>query len=221
MMDLKAEAKKFFSVQEAKDWIGSFIVAAVFYFIILPAIMGTSSPAVVVSSCSEKGYLNIGDILIVQGTDIRAVSVPEVGQERLSFLPVVENNKVDALNFLGAVVRANDSNDIVIYNAFPSGYQIIHRALARVKTPKGYFLLTKGDANPIPDQITVRGQQCIDTNLGCISTPITQQMLVGKKVLFPIPLLGHVKLFFCDATLGLVCEGHANAGTGGQYKLWC
>lgn len=220
-MDLKTEAKKIFSAQEAKDWITSFIVAAVFYFIIMPAILGTSSPAVVVSSCSEKGYLNIGDILVLQGSDIRTVSVPEVGQERLSFHPVVENGRVDALNFSGTVIRANDSNDIVVYGAFPSGYQIIHRALARVKTPDGYFLFTKGDANPIPDQITISGQPCVDTNLGCISTPITQRMLVGKKALFPVPLLGHVKLFFCDATLGILCEGHANAGTGGQYKLWC
>ena len=52
--------------EDIKEWIVSFIVAAAIYFVIMPAIFGSSSPAVVVSSCSEKGNLNIGDIILTK-----------------------------------------------------------------------------------------------------------------------------------------------------------
>ena len=69
--------------------------------------------------------------------------------------------------------------------------------------------------------MTQTGESCIDENMGCISTPVTQRMLVGKKILIPVPLLGHVKLFFCDLTLGKLCDGHSNLGTDYQYTLSC
>jgi signal peptidase I len=209
--------------QEVKDWLSAFIVAAVAYFIILPALLGTSSPAVVVSSCSERGYLSIGDIIVVQGVSIKDVVAPEVQVVTFdSFTPVFDaDNKTTAIIVGNTTVPVNASNDIVVYNAYPSGAQIIHKALARIKTPSGYLLLTKGDANPIPDQFGSKGP-CIGQNAGyCISTPITQKMLVGRKILVPIWFFGHVKLFFCDLTFNKLCEGHANLGTAYNYTLGC
>jgi len=215
--------EKFSASQEIKDWAISFVVAAVIYFIILPAILGTSSPGVVVASCSEKGYLNIGDILIVQGTSIKDINAPEVVMDRYEGVtPILdENEEVTEIIIGDKQVSLNRSNDIIVYSAYPSGVQIIHRVFVKIKTSDGYFLLTKGDANTALDQMTQTGENCIDENIGCISTPVTQRMLVGKKILIPVPLLGHVKLFFCDLTLGKLCDGHSNLGTNYQYSLSC
>lgn len=215
--------EKFSASQEIKDWAVSFVVAAVIYFIVLPAILGTSSPGVVVASCSEKGHLNIGDILVVQGTSIRDINAPEVVVDRFEGVtPILdENGEVTELIIGSKQVSLNRSNDIIVYSAYPTGVQIIHRVFVKIKTNDGYLLLTKGDANSLLDQMTQTGESCIDENIGCISTPVTQRMLVGKKILIPIPLLGHVKLFFCDLTLGKLCDGHSNLGTDYRYTLSC
>jgi len=215
--------ENFSASQEIKDWAVSFVVAAVIYFIVLPAILGTSSPGVVVASCSERGHLNIGDILVVQGTSIKDINAPEVVVDRYEGVtPILdENGEVTELIIGSKQVSLNRSNDIVVYSSYPTGVQIIHRAFVKIKTNDGYILLTKGDANTALDQMTKTGESCIDENIGCISTPVTQRMLVGKKILIPIPLLGHVKLFFCDLTMGKLCDGHSNLGTDYQYTLSC
>jgi len=216
-LDKKIEAK-----QELKDWLLSFLVAAVVYFIILPVVLGTSSPGVVVASCSERGYLNIGDILVVQGVNIKDIIAPEVEVDRFTgFTPVLENGEVTKIVIGDRTISLNRSNDIIVYSAYPTGTQIIHRVFAKIKANDGYLLLTKGDANIALDQMTENGDVCIDENIGCLSTPVTQRTLVGKKILIPIPLLGHVKLFFCDLTLGKLCDGHSNIGTDYQYLLTC
>ena len=207
---------------EVKDWVLAFVVAAVVYFIILPMTLGTSSPMVVVSSCSEKGYMNIGDILIIQGVDIKDVNAPLVEVDRYrGFTPIVENNEVTKIDISGNLVELNRSNDIIVYSAYPSSAQIIHKVFVKIKETSRdrYLLITKGDANPILDQMSSTGAMCVDENIGCISTPITQRMLLGRKIIFPIPLLGHVKLFFCD--IFPFCDGHSNLGTSYEYILSC
>lgn len=217
-------AKKHGVRREIVDWIEAFVVAAVIYFIVMPVLLATSSPAVVVSSCSEKGYMNVGDVVIVQGVSVADINAPEVVVDAYrGFVPIFEEGEVKAINISGRVVRLNRSADVVVYYAYPSGYQIIHRVFAKVRTPDGYLLITKGDANPWPDQMGRVGDQfvvCVDENVGCVSTPVNQRMLAGK-VIWGLPFIGHVKLFFCDLTFGLLCEGHANAGTNYQYVLSC
>lgn len=217
------DPKKIFTMQEFRDWAISFVVAAVVYFILLPALLGTQSPGIVVGSCSEQGYLNIGDILIIQGVNIADINAPLVEvQKYAGFTPIYDTNgEATRINISGNTVELNRGNDIIVYYANPSGVQIIHRVFAKVKAGKNYFLITKGDANKIPDQMGMDGGQCIDENIGCISTPVTQRQLVGKMLFFPVPLLGNVKLFFCDLTFGKICDGHANIGTAYEYKLWC
>jgi signal peptidase I len=208
--------------EESKDWIISFVIAAVAYFIILPAILGTSSPMVVVSSCSEKPYINIGDILIIQGLSIEDVNSPTaVVEEFTDFEYEFEGDKVSRIFVDNTPFTLDTSNDVVVYSAIPSRVQVIHRAFVKVleESTGKYYLITMGDANPIPDQVSRTGSVCIKQNTGCISAAITQQNLVGKRILFNVPLLGHVKLFFCDIT-GF-CAGHSNLGTNYKYKLSC
>lgn len=228
--NLKRRLKKIIGIdkkldprEELKDWALAFLFAAVFYFIIFPAILGTSSPGIVVASCSEQGYLNVGDILVLQGVDIKDINAPEVFVSKYAgFIPFLdENGEVTEISVSGQIVELNRSNDIIVYNAYPAGYQIIHRVFAKIKTNDGYLLLTKGDANNLLDQMTPIGMPCVDDNVGCLSTPVTQKMFVGKMVLFPIPLLGHTKLFFCDLTFGRLCDGHSNLGTNYEYVLSC
>ncbi len=232
-MDLKKKLKyeilfwkreNFTVKREVWDWIVSFLVAAAVYFILMPFVLGTSAPAVVVSSCSEAGHLNIGDVVINQGTPISEVNAPEVNISSLNYItPIFENNKVVAINFSGNIVYRNESSDIVTYLAVPSRAQIIHRVFAKVNYNGQTFLITQGDANPFPDQMWIqngRGGWCFDDNNGlCISTLVNQKMFLGKKIGPQIPIVGHVKLFFCDVMP--FCDGHSNLGTGYEYKLWC
>lgn len=216
------EKKKFNVWDETKDWVISFIIAAMVYFVILPAILGTSSPMVVVSSCSEKGYINIGDILFVQGVNIKDINAPTVEVDRFTdFTPVFNDSEVTSLIIDGNTVELSRDSDIIVYSAFPSKAQIIHRVFAKIyeKSTGNYYLITKGDANPIPDQMSLVGDKCITENTGCISTPISKSMLVGKRVFVNVPLLGHVKLFFCDVIT--LCDGHSNPGTNYKYMLSC
>lgn len=216
------EKKPFTWKGEFRDWLVAFIVAAVAYFVVLPLLLGTSAPMVVVSSCSEKGYLNIGDVLVLKGVAIEDVNAPEVYVSKFTgFTPVYDGDEVTAIVVGNDIVSLNRSSDIIVYVAWPSRAQIIHRVFAKIKTDKGYLLITKGDANSIPDQMSSNGAVCIAENPQiCISTPVTQQTLVGKSI-FGIPFLGHIKLFFCDITFGLLCEGHSNVGTNYHYVLNC
>ncbi|MBS3060746.1 MAG: hypothetical protein J4432_04545 [DPANN group archaeon] len=211
--------KRSLSAEEIKDWLFSFVVAASVYFIILPLILNTSTPAVVVSSCSEFPYLNIGDIIVVKGSNISEINAPLVEIDTYNGLTQLSNNRSQSTFQIGnQAISASPQNDIVVYSAYPSRNEVIHRALVRVQTNSGELLLTKGDANNLPDQMTKQLQSCIDENIGCISTPVTQETLRGKHVM-TLPLLGHVKLFFCD--IMPFCDGHANIGTGFEYKLYC
>lgn len=218
----KKEKKPFTWRSWLKDWGISIIVAAAIYFLILPAVLGTMSPMVVVSSCSERGYLNIGDLLVLQGTGPANIRAPEIEISDLHFIPIVQNEEVVGLNFSGAVVMLNRSNDIIVYSAYPSRYQIIHRVFAKLKINGEYYLITKGDANAVPDQIWFAGDSygiCADEAVGnCISALVRKEMIVGKA-LFSVPFLGHVKLFFCD--IMPFCDGHSNPGTGYKYMLSC
>lgn len=207
-------------IYEIKEWILSFIIVAFIYFILLPVLLGTSIPLMVVASCSEKGYLNIGDVIVLQGTDIQNVNAPTVRiNDPMEIKPYFAGKNVTGIVVGNQTILANPKNDIVVYSS-PKGI-IIHRALAKIVYKNQTYLLTKGDANPVPDQYSNYGMFCITENQGCLSKAVTQGNLIGRMILFPIPLIGHAKLFFCDITLGYLCEGHANRGTNYEYKLWC
>ena len=232
----KKEKKKTTIKQEIKDWAISFVVAAVVYFIVLPASLGTTTPMVVVSSCSEAGYLNIGDVLVIKGLEIEEIKAPLVEMNSLDFKALnqnsleystndlMNNEEITQISFNGKIVDLNRSNDIVVYNTNPFFGQVIHRVFAKIKVKDKYYVITKGDANTVIDQIgfTDKGNSyyCYTENpRTCVSTLVTDEMLVGKKVFIRIPFAGHIKLFFCD--IMPFCDGHSNIGTNYEYKLTC
>ncbi len=246
-------------IKEIRDWGISIAAALLIYYVILPAILGTSTPMVIVSSCSQEPHLNIGDVLILQGTSMEEIEAPTVKiEEELNY---TYNNETNRIVINGQEIETDTENDIVTYIPEPPGTQVIHRSLAKIEFSENAspeflagekILLTQGDANPIPDQVTReeinagKRAMCIsleqegmivnlphDMDLEgqedlkiiphgietCLSTPVTEERIVGRKTGPRIPLLGHVKLFFCDVMP--FCDGHANPGTEYEYKLSC
>jgi signal peptidase I len=217
-----------------------FLFAALLYFIILPAILGANPPAVIVQSCSMTGTLNVGDVSVLQGVKFDSIRAPLVTLEgRMNF--TIEPNDIDlettALIFPdGQRLDIREDGDVLVYISKISGNQIIHRAVARVRAGDGDWVVTKGDANKIPDAAKIDCAEFEDlggglrkcTKLskqvksvcserdagwpGCIGTPLKPSEVTGRQ-LFVIPLLGHVKLaVFHVLTLG-------TAGYPGP--LWC
>jgi len=238
--------------REAMDWGISIAAALLIYFVVLPAILGTSTPMIVVSSCSQQPHLNIGDLLIIQGVQMEDIEAPTVTIE--GQLNYTYDKQTNTLTINDHEISPNTNNSIVTYLPSPTGTQIIHRALVKLEFTEQAepiqgekILLTQGDANEIPDQITrteVNGERalCLDyTREGmilqpqhgpedqellisqdpeiCLSTPATEERIIGRKKGPRIPLLGHIKLFFCD--VAPICEGHSNPGTSYEYKLTC
>ncbi len=219
---------------EVVDVLVAFAIAALVYYGIAPLILGANPPAVIVQSCSMKGVLNVGDVVVLKGVSFDEVNAPIVHlnstnvtfkiipssrheQTRVLFFPDGSPNKVNVTK----------SGDIIVYISPISGRQIIHRVIAKVITSDGKkYYITKGDANPIPDQAkidcdewVVNGNylRCIklsdnvtdtctlaDKNWpGCISSPVPEGAVIGKDI-FVIPLVGHVKL----AVWHLLTLGH-------------
>ncbi len=227
---------------ELVDLVVGLVIAGLIYYVIAPAVLGANPPAVIVQSCSMKGTLNVGDIAILKGISFNEINAPLV---RLNSTNVYFNispnsryKQTKALVFPDGnprVVNVTRSGDIIVYISPTSGNQIIHRVIARVVTSDGKeYYITKGDANPIPDQAKIDCDQWIyESNYmkciklsdnitsvctlkdrgwpGCISSPVPADDVVGKDV-FVIPLIGHVKLAFWN----LLTLGH-----GYPDKVFC
>jgi len=222
---------------EAVDWGVGFLEAALFYFVILPLILGTYPPAVVVQTCSMAGTYNVGDIAVMMGTSFDGIHAPEVSASSLTYSIVPNNISEQATELIfpgGQDVPVTTKGDVVLYISPTSGEQIIHRAIAKVVTPSGRYIITKGDANTIPDSAKIECAEwvkeagglrctkikstissiCTDADRGypgCLGTPIPESKVLGKAV-FTIPLLGHVKMLF----MHIITLGHGYPG-----PLWC
>ncbi len=222
---------------EAVDWVVGFFEAAVFYFILLPLVLGTYPPAVVVQTCSMTGVYNVGDVVVLQGTSFDDLNAPEITTSSIDYtiFPNDVRESTQKLVFSdGQELPIQTWGDVLLHESITSRDQIIHRVIAKVTTPQGRFVLTKGDSNNIPDAIrlecgeweqTADGIKCTGirsdmTRLctaddkgygGCLSTPISEDKLLGKSIL-TIPLVGHVKMLFTHII---------TLGRGYPGSLWC
>lgn len=222
---------------EAVEWGIGFIEAAIFYFIVLPLVLGTYPPAVVVQSCSMAGVYNVGDVVVLQGVSFDTLNAPEVTVPSLNYTIIpnnIYNQTVELVFSDGTRLPVQTSGDVILYESAISGEQIIHRAIAKVTTPNGRYVLTKGDANNLPDSVRLECEEwaqtadgiictsikktvssvCTDEDRGysgCLGTPIPEDKLMGKAILW-IPLIGHVKMLFTH----VITLGHGYPG-----PLWC
>ncbi|MCD6414249.1 MAG: hypothetical protein J7L23_01320 [Candidatus Diapherotrites archaeon] len=219
---------------ELVDIVVGFLFAALLYFIIFPLILGANPPAVIVQSCSMKGALNVGDVVVLQGVSFDEVHAPLVKLDSpVSFKIWPNDYRKETKELIfpnNQTVPVTKKGDIMVYVSRISGEQIIHRVIAKVETPEGRYYITKGDANTIPDAAKIdcgvwSGNRCIQPDPfissictdkdkgwpGCIATPVRADEAIGRD-LFVIPLIGHIKMM----TFHILTLGHGYPG-----KMWC
>ncbi|UCD02527.1 MAG: signal peptidase I [Promethearchaeota archaeon] len=136
---------------------GSFLI----YFI-MQITLNTSTPLVVVVSGSMEPTLYRGDLLFLKGEDPATI----------------KNGTIDG-----------KEGDIIVFNAhlvpgwiYPPNDPIVHRVIDK-KYDNGWFFLTKGDANPNPDDDWVPENAILGVVWG------------------RIPYIGWVKIFLTDSGL--------------------
>ena len=251
-MGLRAKFKKYDPAQilirkyklkgikaEIVDLVVSLGIAALLYFVIMPAILGANPAAVVVQTCSMKGVFNVGDISVLQGTNFEDLNAPEIILAQNFFYNIEPNNVASKTTKLlfpdGQELAVQTTGDIITYNSQTSGMQIIHRVIAKVRAEDGNFLITKGDVNDLPDSVKISCAEYTTTDgktyctklsttitevcdaetdrgwPGCLAAPLQDKDIVGKHILW-IPFLGHVKMLF----MHVVTLGHGYPG-----PFWC
>ncbi len=163
------------------------VIVAVVLYKLLSFLLGTPRPLVVVASSSMEPTLYPGDILLVVGVDpceVNATTV-EVNVTKHPLRPEDVN-----LVVAGTVPMVNwkplpPRGEVIVYEDRIRGRDIVHRAILKVVTPKGCYLLTQGDnrrTNPLPDQF------------GGIYPFLVSDEVLGKPVLV-IPRVGIVKVW--------------------------
>ncbi len=137
-------------------FFGSFII----YFV-LQVSLNTQTPIVVVVSGSMTPAINKGDILFVQGRD-------------------------PSLILNGSAVEKD--GDVIVFNAYglwssaPSD-PIVHRVIDKWYDNGSWYFRTKGDANSLPDPVSIREDYVIGVVVG------------------GIPFIGWIKIFLTESGL--------------------
>ena len=177
------------------------IILAVFLYYLLGVLLHTPRPIVIVASTSMVPTLHRGDIAVVMGIPPASVEAPEVYldvNENFHVLPsdinihfIREGIELREINVAGKVIPLERNGTIIVYHDDLQNRDIIHRAILKIKTPRGYLFLTKGDndeTNPTADQDCIGGM-CVYPFL------ISQNQVLGTPILV-IPRIGLIKLIF-------------------------
>lgn len=206
------------------------VSAFVFAFLIYQAFalaLNTQSPIVIVISESMEPNLYRGDVMFVQGIAPESIAgALALSSASLSEKPFSEfatasysANKVQSVEIEGKSYSQSPSSDIIVYNSRLLGEQIIHRVFLKIKSPDGYYFLTKGDnsaTNKTFDQdcgkVSVSNVPGTDVlrygfEKPCVELfPVDSKSIQGKTV-FRIPLVGCVKVWFFDDLPSLLFKG--------------
>ena len=214
------------------DWtvdIIVYLILAVAIYALLGVALHTSIPISTVTSGSMEPTLYRGDVVIVQGVNIKDLNVPEVDlrfdvKDRMlsSFAQIKYDNPgyCDVLlhpdNTLSVkcpetkeiifrtsenqskTIPVTKNGEIIVYHSDYLHKDIIHRAIVKIHTPKGWYVLTKGDNI---NTNTMLDEDCVQRISGytldkpwCITLYPVPQSKVKGKVLFKIPYIGYLKL---------------------------
>lgn len=194
-------------------------------WIIACVLLNTSAPLNVVTSCSMLPALERGDLIVLQGADY-AVDEVTAGEDysRVEYedkpfvitggaqpmAVMLQEAVLDGEPLFDYPLRAcsietrsgeeysapcapevvfqgeshsSKGNDVLVFEPEPRVYGlIIHRALLKINAADGAYYLTKGDNNQFADQRA--GMQLVRGGD------------VKGRVLYRVPLLGYLKLFF-------------------------
>jgi len=140
--------------------LGAAFSGAFLIYFVMQVALNTDTPMVVVVSGSMEPNLLIGDLLFLKGTD------PE--------------------NIKNGTIEGKEG-DIIVFNAYnlwphAPAEPIVHRVVDK-KYDNGWFFLTKGDANLLPD-----------------AEWVPETMVIGV-VVGRIPYIGWVKIILTDSGL--------------------
>lgn len=194
-------------------YIVSAFVFAVTIYIAMGLILATPSPMVIVVSGSMEPTYYRGDVIVLQGVAPGSLLAHEVNLQRptLKNVPLVDFARTDYVNDKiifenEQEVPFNRSSDIVVYFSELKQQPIIHRAVAKIRTQDGWYVITKGDNNKIVDQecgIIAPGYSIKN----CISLyAIPVEKIEGKAIL-RIPMIGCAKLWIFDNISSLITTG--------------
>lgn len=191
----KADSK---GIKSAIFELGFALVAALAVWYGLGFLLQTPTPIDVVTSCSMLPNLDRGDLIILQGGEIRAAEVKL--SKQVEFADFVKSDCIvreistgkerreictTGLRVDGKKYPFDHSGDIVVYEP-QSAYRdlglVVHRAALKLTFNGQTNYLIKGDNNPAPD---VFG----------ITQNFAKKEQIKGKVILRIPIIGYLKLF--------------------------
>jgi len=142
------------------EWIVYLVFAFVFaiaLYALLGLILWTKNPLVIVVSGSMEPNLYRGDVVMLHGLDPQQIKgetiALDINPEGKTLAQLAEVDYANQKIIFGdQSIPLNQSGDTIVYYSDLSGVQIIHRVVAKLDTPQGIYLLTKGD-NPQTNQL--------------------------------------------------------------------
>ncbi|MEK6904397.1 MAG: signal peptidase I [Nanoarchaeota archaeon] len=163
------------------SWIVNLVLAFIIVkFIIYPGIglmLGTSYPLVAVVSSSMEHKENFDEWWFDNSFFYAKYNITK--EDFADFRFRNGFNKGDIMVLKGKEAKDIKTGDVVVYENTFNRNPIIHRVI-RIEKKEGFYFITKGDNNPVEDQLKVSEDQIERT---------------GTAV-FRIPILGYIKIMF-------------------------
>ncbi len=200
------------------SWVIYLVFSFIFAFALYSGIgflLQTASPLVIVVSGSMLPTMARGDVVLLHGATGPELNVQEVvldnvdvsssSLQDLAELQLIGNGEWQ-LTFKSTQqtirIPKQGTSDIVVYVSKQRGIEIIHRAVAKIRSNGKYYLLTKGDNNLSLDQDCGLVDEAIpglvSTQKFCPSPYPIPFSLVKGKALGWLPYVGYVKLLLFD-----------------------
>lgn len=204
------------------EFIVNALFALLFAYIIYSALgfaFGTSSPLVIVYSGSMEPTFYRGDVMgLAHASSSDNFGVEVTLPRNISGVPTADYaspkyspSGLDSIYFKDANVSLapNKSGNVVVYQSYPYGLPIIHRAVVEIHALDGDFILTKGDnqlTNPTFDEDcgAISGTR---SQKGCISFYAIPVSSLQGKSFFTIPKVGCLKLWLFDDLSSIIATG--------------
>ncbi|MCX6799075.1 MAG: hypothetical protein NTW59_03205, partial [Candidatus Diapherotrites archaeon] len=201
------------------------VSAFVFAWVIYTALgiaLGTASPMIIVLSGSMEPLYHRGDVLVLQGATPENLAGQEVelpgtalrGAPLSDFATPVYSTESGSVQIQkiqfgnGKETEITKEGSVVVYFSGWRQQPIVHRVVAKLHAPDGWFVLTKGDSalNNTVDQDCGRIINGLPER-NCITLyPVPVQELQGKAIAW-LPAVGCFKLWIFDDIGSLLAKG--------------
>jgi len=229
--------KKVTNNSEIAEFLVNILFAFLFAFIaysLLGFIFGTSSPLVIVYSASMEPTFFRGDVMalgsispldnlgpeVILPESISVKNTPTINYATPVYSSPFSSNLEKIIftcdNNCTKEIVPNHDGAVIVYPAFNpnsqvNGIPIIHRAIAKLVSSDGNFILTKGDnslTNPTFDEdCGVIKPEFNIPQKGCISLYAIPVESLQGKAFFRIPFVGCIKLWLIDDLSSLLFRG--------------